>query len=362
MKRVKGVFSSIVNHKKRSLIIIIILAVVGFILYPKPPKPLETATVKRNDIVQSISATGTIDADKSVNLNFLTAGKLVYIGAKKGDTVKAGQTIATLDQRSLQKNLEQTLRTYSEQRNSFDTLQESNQNHTPQDALNISMKRLLQNNQYDLEKTIASVELQQLVLEQSVLTTPISGVLVRSDAEIAGVNITPTTTYTVADPTTLVFKMDVDEADIGKISAGQSVELSFDAFPDTTLTVPIGAIDFVSHKSDTGGNVYTVEANLPESAIQNYRIGMTGDAQIITARQENALIVPLGSVTDDTYVYVKTLKSFEKRKVQLGLENDTDAVVISGVEAGDKVAIDPEAAKALVEKASPLVQPGQGDQ
>ena len=358
MKRSKKLLFSLWKHKKRTVIIGIVLVILGFVFYPKPAKPLETAKVTRAKLVQSISATGSVDSETSVSLNFLTGGKLVYVGAKKGDQVKARQTIAVLDQRTLQKNLQQTLRDFAKQKNAFDTTETTYLNHTPQDALNDAMKRVLENNQNDLDKAVGSVELQQLSLEQSVLTTPINGILIRADAKTAGVNITPTTTYIVADPENLVFKMDVDESDIGKITPGQQIEVSFDAFPDQAVNLAVSDIDFVSHKSDTGGNVYTVEAKLPDNSDQRFRIGMNGDAQIVTNQRANVVTVPLGSVADDTYVYVKTAKSFEKRKVHLGLTNDTEAEVISGLTVGEDVAIDPDAAKLLVEKTSPFSSTG----
>jgi RND family efflux transporter MFP subunit len=362
MKRLRVILSYVLHHKKRSAIVFVILVVLGFVFFPKSVTPLETAKVKRDKLVQSISATGTIDSETSVNLNFLTGGKLVYVGAKKGDEVKAGQTLAVLDQRTLQRNLQQTLREFSKQKNAFDTTQNAYQNHTPQDALNDSMRRILENNQYDLDKSVTSVELQQLTLEQSVLTTPVAGILVRADAQVAGVNIGATTTFTVADPANLIFKMDVDESDIGKITPGQTIDVSFDAFPEQTITLAVSEIDFISHKSDTGGNVYTVQAKLPDNADQRYRIGMSGDAQIVVDRRLSALIVPLGSVIDEKYVYVKTEKSFEKRKLKLGLINDTDAEIISGLKEGDEVAVDPEAAKQLVEKKSPFAPTGAAEE
>jgi RND family efflux transporter MFP subunit len=292
---------------------------------------------------------GVVESETSVNLNFLSAGKLVYVGAQKGDRVTKGQTIASLDQRSTQRNIQQAVRDYAKQRNAFDATKESNQNHTPEDALNATMRRLLENNQNDLEKTVTSVELQQLALEQSVLTSPIDGVLVRVDAPVPGVNIGATTIFTVADPENLVFKTDVDEADIGKITLDQIMKISFDAFPDQEITVPVTFVDIINHKTDTGANVYSVEAKLPLNTDYHYRIGMSGDAEIILSQHHNALTAPLSSLVDDTYVYVQTEKGFEKRKIRVGIEGDTDFEVLSGLQEGEKVALQPEEAEKLVE-------------
>ncbi len=348
--RVFGYFSNLKNHKRRTLLILIPLIILLFIFWPRPPKPIETATVKKGNIEESITATGTVNADY-VNLTFLAGGKLAYVGVKQGSNVRAGQTIASLDQQSVQKNLEIQLRAYAKQRETFDQTNQANNNHTPQDALNDSMKRILQDNQYDLENAVASVELQDLARQQSILTTPISGTVTKADATIVGINIPATTTYTVANFSKSTLDIDIDEADIGKVSVGQPVKITLDAYPDQSFTAIVTSIDFASHTTSTGGTAYTVEAALPNNRDFVYRLGMSADAEIITNEKNNVLLMPLSSVTDDNYVYVKSSKNtYEKRKVKLGLQNDTDTEVIFGLQEGDIVALDPTEAKKLVKK------------
>jgi len=313
------------THKKIVLVIIVIFLILGFILRPQSPKPIATQTISRDTIIQSVSASGTVYSNSSVNLNFLAGGKLVYLGVKKGDRVQKGQVIATLDQRSAQVSLENALTDYDKQRNTFDTTQENNGNRKPQDALSEAMKSVLENNQYDLNKAINSVELQSLAKEQSVLTSPIPGV---------------------------VTKLDVTTADIGKIQPDQNMSVTLDAFPDQSFTVSIDSIDYTSHQTSTGGTAFTVEGLISQSD-EEYRIGMNGDVEIIVAEIENVPILPLSSLIDDTHVYVQTDKSFEKRSVKLGLQSDTEAEIINGLKVGDRVALTPDD----VEKQFPKLKP-----
>ncbi len=339
------------KHKKIFILISIVVAVLAFFLWPRPTKPIDTATIKRASITQSISATGTVDSEKSVDLNFLSAGKLVYLGVRKGDVVKQWQVIANLDQRTMQKNLQTSLRNYSLQRNDFDQTKSDNANHTPADALTDSLKRVLENNQYDLDKAVISVELQQLAREQSVLATPIAGIVTRADAKAAGVNVTAATTFTIADPTNLVFKIDVDEADIGKITEGKPLTVVLDAYPEQNLHLSVSSIDFTTHATSGGGSAYTVEAAMPPNTSLMYRIGMSGDAEVILEEKNNVLTVPLASIVEDKYVYLQTEKGFDKRVLRLGFKTDTDAEVLDGLHSGDKVAIDPtEAEKIMAQK------------
>ena len=345
MQRYLSFFKNIRHHKRRLLFILIPVIILAFVFWPKPPKPIETQTVKISDITESLSATGTVDAT-AVNLNFLSGGKLVYLGIKKGDHVTAGQTVATLDQRTVQKNLETNLRTYSEQRNTFDQTGVNNKDK----VLNDDLRRILQNNQYDLEKAVISVELQDLAKQQSILTSPITGVVTKADVQTAGVNVSATTAFTIVDLSSATFNIDIDEADIAKVKVGQQVKITLDAYPDNTMTVPVKSIDYASHATSTGGTVYTVAITLPSHTALQYRIGMNGDAEIITNEKKHVLTAPLSSIVDDKAIYVKKQNYFEKRSIKLGLRNDTDAEIISGLSAGEEVAIDPTEAEKLVKK------------
>jgi HlyD family secretion protein len=343
MKKAKGILTYILNHKKFAAVILLLVLIAGYLLFPKNnTNSITTQEVHKGKIVQSINATGNIDSESKVNLSFLSSGKLTYIGVKEGDTITSGQTIATLDQRSLRTSLEQTLIDYSKQRNTFDTTSDANLHHTPKDSLNDAMRRILENNQNDLNKAVNSVELQQLVLEQSVLSSPIDGVVIRADAETAGVTVSTQTLYTIADPKHLVFNIDVDEADIGKVKIGQPLNLTLDAYPDSILSLKVMEIDFASHKSDTGGTVYTVKGSMPENNDNKYRIGMNGDAEIILSEKQNTLLIPISSLIDSNHVYVSIDHTFNKRTIKTGLQSDTEVEVLSGLKIGEKVALIPE--------------------
>lgn len=332
------------NHK-RILAGIIVLGILIFIFRPRPKPVVPTTTLSRGRFIQSLSVNGTVSASRTVNLTFPVSGPIAWVGVKKGDSVTAGQTIATLDQRIVQKNLQSALRDYSIQRNSFDSTQNQYNNPTtPDTAATDAIKRILQTNQYDLEKSVISVELQDLARQQSILSSPIAGIVTRADTEIAGPDaVAGTTTFTITDPTSLEFDMDVDQADVGKVQNDMSVQIVFDAYPNMTVGQTVKSIDFVSHTTSNGGNAYTVTTSLPTEALK-YRVGMNGNAEIILSQEDNVLTVPLSAVINNQYVYVKTGKAFSKRKVSLGQQNDTDAQVLSGLSAGDVVALDPQLA------------------
>jgi len=359
MKRFRDWFNFAIQfaktHKIISFVILLTLIVILFVLKPGKQTPIITEKVRRENISQTISITGSVDSNSTANLSFRVSGKLVYLGAKKGDYVYAYQTIGAMDARTVQKNLEIALIDYSKQRLTFDQTLEKNQNRKPQEALNIDMKRILENNQFDLDRAIKSVELGDLAKQESVLTTPISGIVTREDVETAGVNVSSTTTFTVTDLSSLTFKMDVDEADIGKVKEVQKVKVVLDSYPDETLNLTIDRIDFASHTTSTGGTAFTVYANLTKNPDNKYRVGINGNAQIITSEKKDVLTIPVSAISEDNKVFVETKRGFEERKIKTGLQSDTRAQVISGLLENDDIAVEP----ALVPKKTQGIFPAR---
>jgi RND family efflux transporter MFP subunit len=346
MPRIKSFFTKLFlfakTHKKFLIIPIILLIIFGFVLFPKKKVVIATTPVKSGELVQSISVNGTLESETSVKLTFLAGGKLVYLGYKEGDSVKTGSVIANLDQRSATKNLQSALATYAQQRNTFDQTKDDNKDKPLTDSLN----RILADNQYDLDKASISVDLQDLARQQSVLTTPIAGILTRQDVSVIGVNVTPATIFEVTDPSSMEFRMEVDEADIGKIKEGQSVKANLDSYPDEDLTLTIDHIDFATHTTSTGGDAYYVKAKLDsDNSNYKFRVGMNGNAEIILDKKEDVLLIPLSSIFDDNKVYVKNGKKYEKRTVKLGVQNDTDTQVLEGLNKDEEVVIDPSLVK-----------------
>ncbi len=345
MKIVKKLFLLAWNHKRISGAVIALL-IIGYIVWPKPQPPIATQKITRQNLTQSLSVSGSVTGKSMVNLTFPVTGKVVYIGAKKGDFIKKNQTIAALDQRTIVDNLQTAVKAAQNQQISFDSVNDFNGNRDLSDTgLSIAARRQLQTAINTLDQAKIAVEVQNLAKEQAFLISPIDGILTRVDIDTPGVVAALTTTYTVVDPASVVFDMDVDQADIGKVQQGQKVKILFDAYPDQSLTQNVTNIDFVSHTTTNGGTAFTVETALPTDSLQRYRVGMNANAEIILNEKANVVSVPLSSVVNNDYIYKKVGNTFRKQKVILGLQNDTDAEVSSGLTAGDEVALDPTQAE-----------------
>lgn len=303
---------------------------------------LQTTTVTSGSIQQVVSASGKIKAGKEVELKFQTSGRLAWVGVKEGDRVNNWQAIAQLDQKELQKNLEKTLLDYSKQRNDFEeTYRVTYREQTPQIALTDTIKRILEKNQWDLDKAVLDVELKDIALKYSTLITPISGIITRIDTPIAGVNIVSTNAvFTVSDPDSVVFLAQIDEVDIGKIENGQEATLTFDSYPDQNFRGKVTKVAFSAVTTAGGGTAFPVEISLPENINQRFRIGMNGDAEIVTGRKDKTLIVPQEAIVEKdgkTYLQVSENDSPKEIEILIGLVGDETVEILEGAKAGDRV-------------------------
>jgi len=300
-----------------------------------------TAKVKQGDFVKTLSSSGKTKADKSVDLRFQTSGVLAWVNVKEGDVVDAYQAIAGLDTREVQNNLTDTLRDYSSDRNDFEeTWRVTYDGKTAEQAFDDTAKRILEKNQWDLDKAVLDVELKHLALEYATIVTPIAGVVTRVDRPVAGINITPATAiFTISDPESIIFEATVDETDVGDLTVGQKASIALDAFPEATFSGTISYISYNSEQSSGGATVFPVKIAF-QNPSETLRLGLNGDIEIITDQQENVLTVPSGAVRHDddkTYVYKKSDKTFEKVYVTAGIRNEDDIIIDAGLSKGDIV-------------------------
>ncbi len=339
---IKKIFTTIRNHKKLSLFFIFILILVIVVFWPKNKVQIATQKVTAKDLQQTVSITGKIEAQNSANLTFQSLETLSAIYVKVGDIVKKGQVIACIDEQKLQASYRQAQQDFTAAKAASQQYYDDHNNDTESNAEKVERTAIdaAQNKAYD---QILKV---QHDLNNSCLYAPLEGVITRVDADTPGVNVNSTTVFTVTDPNGLDFAMDVDEADIGKISQGELVDLNLDTYPDENIKLHVNSIDFVTHTTSTGGNAYTVKANLnADNSEFKYRVGMSGNAEIIVKEVKNVLTIPLSSFLDDKTVYVKKNGKYVKTTVKPGLQSDTESEIKEGLNLNDEVVLDPTQVK-----------------
>lgn len=307
-------------------------------------KEINTATVAKKGLIQVVSASGEVKAEQKLTLKFQTSGLLSWVGVKEGDWVKKWQAVAKLDTYELERDLINELRDYSKERADFEEeYRVTYREQTPYTALTDTVRRILEKNQWDLDKAVTDVEIAHEAVKLATMITPIEGIVTHIDVPIAGVNITPATaTFTIANPALMVFEAEIDEVDIGKIRLGQTASLTLDAYPEEAIAGEVAKIAFQSVATSGGGTAFLVEVILPENINQKFRVGMNGDLDIVVDQKENVLVVPSEAVryeNGQAFVAIWENKQSKTVRVTTGLETENNIEIIEGLNENQLVVI-----------------------
>ena len=300
-------------------------------------------TVVLKDITSELSLSGTVEAEAKALLQFQTSGQLTWVGVKEGDYVEKWQALASLDQRELKQNLQKKLNDYLDTRWDYEQLKDDYQQQET-DGWNIyltdEITRIAQQSQFGLNKSVIDVELSQLAIDLSTLSTPIAGIVTTIDQPIAGVNITPATArFEVVNPETLYLKVVVDQQDIVKLKNGLKAEIVFDSFPNQSYWGEVYYLSFSPAEGEESS--YLVKISIPKKAASKLRLGMAAETLITVGKAKQVLAVPfLAIIQEGTKNYVNVLKEngkTEKRPVNIGLESDDFIEIKDGLKEGEVV-------------------------
>jgi len=141
----------------------------------------------------------------------------------------------------------------------------------------------------------------------------------------------------------LIVKAQVDETDIGKVKLGQQATVSLDAYPQEEVKAIVGHI---AYESKIINNVTMYEVDIvPEKVPGIFRSGMSANVNIIEQDKKNILVIPLEAVRRDregSFVILSQSKGKKavKRRVGLGIFDDSSVEIISGIEAKDLIMVE----------------------
>ncbi len=208
----------------------------------------------------------------------------------------------------------------------------------------------VQQAQIELVQAEQGVALAQSNLDRALLSAPFSGV-------IAQLNITagePAPAQDVAalliDTQSFFLDLPVDESDIARIEVGQLVEVTLDALPDVVLTGRISRLPLASQPQLPGQQVVTYLVRVALDATdQPLRTQMTATANIVIDSLAEALILPSRFIRidrDSGQALVTILNEngeYEEIPAVLGVRNETEVQIVSGLAEGDEVYLLPRA-------------------
>lgn len=357
-------------NKKKTLVIVAVAAIAALAVWllsggKKEEKiTFDTAAVAPANIMNSITATGTIEPVTSVTVGTQVSGIVSKLFVDYNSVVKKGQVIAELDKTNLMSQLN-TAKTQLATAQSQLNYQTANYKRYK----TLFEKGLVAADDFDNAKLSYTQAKEQVVsakeevqraqtnLGYATITSPIDGVVLSKSVEegqtVAASFSTPELFTIAQDLTNMQVVADVDEADIGDVKEGERVTFTVDAYPDDTFE---GEVKQVRQEATTTNNVVTYEVVISApNADLKLKPGLTANVTIYTAERKGVLSVPSKALRftpqKETVGKMKIVdvanaknkvwtiegNSIMAHKVNIGMTDGTNTQIVGGIAEGTKV-------------------------
>jgi HlyD family secretion protein len=337
---------------------------------------LETETVTRGEITESVTATGTVESVTQVDVGTQVTGIIDKLYADYNSVVTKGQLIAEIEKtlldselKSADANLESARVTYEYNKTNYLRDKALHDKQLISDYDFQTSKKDYEVSKTAYEKAQADRVKAAKNLNYAEIYSPIDGIVISREVEVGQTvvsNMNVANLYTIADLDNMQVVGNVDEADIGQVKVGQSVTFTVDAYPDDLFE---GQVTQVRLNPTTESNVVTYEVIVAASNPEHKLIpGLTANLTIYITREQNILLVPNKaflfdpktdldeksnlpriaegtkapetSSTDERVVWVVKNNTLTPKLVKIGTTNGVNTKIISGLSEGDVVAID----------------------
>ena len=334
------------------------IAVALLLLLNREDKPVlvyQTTTLAPTTISSSVTATGTVEPVKQVEVGTQVSGIISKIYVDYNSVVKEGQLIAELDMSVLQTELESSRANLNSAKVEYDY-----QTRNYQRIKGLYDKELVsatefEQAQYSYDKAKFSYSQAQSNYSKSQknigyakIYSPIDGVVLSravDEGQTVASGFSTPTLFTIAnDLTAMRVIANVDEADIGAVKEGQRVEFEVDAYPEDTF---LGTVTQVRLQATTTSNVVTyqvvIDAPNPD---QKLMPGLTANITIFTLDKHDVLAVPVralrftpeGEKYQENTVWKQLADgSLQATKVVTGVSDGVQTEILEGLAAGDRV-------------------------
>jgi HlyD family secretion protein len=353
---------------------------------------------KIEEIKSSILASGTLIYKEQIELRSEVIGQVSEMLVEEGDKVSKDQVLMRLDPRTFNADVEQQQAYVRIQTIAIERQKQELKNITSkwQRNKNLFERKIigqdafeLVDNQYALAKidlrsreealTQAQATLDKALerLEKTVFRSPIDGIATSVDIKLGetaisgSTNIAGSNIITVADPSSILVEVLVDEADIANIEINQSADVFAVAYPDQALKGHVQNIATSAKRSSyRQGLSFTVKILLDTTADIDVRPGMSCRAEIFTKIKGDTIAVPIEAIVfedgDDESSDVDTEQDSDsmsvrvannissashvfllidgkavKRDVELGISNDRLQEITSGLAVDETVVVGP---------------------
>jgi len=280
-----------------------------------------------------IEASGSVEAISSIEIKSKASGEILFLGAEVGDTVKKGDVLARIDQRTPSNTLSQAEADIGVSKvkldNASSQLERGKQLHEGNGISDKSFEDIQELHaaaRAQLVRAEVYLENARIALEDTLVRSPVTGKVITRQAEVGTVITSPTAAVgggtllmRMADLNKVRVRSYVDEVDIGKVSIGQEVSLRVSSYKDKEF---IGYVSKIEPLARVEQNVTTFPVLIDIDNKENLLLlGMTTEVEINVLNNETELTVPSGALrTRKNIRFVASLLGMSKREIKNFLE------------------------------------------
>ena len=285
---------------------------------------VQAEEVIRRDIIHKVNANGKIQPEEEVQISSTITAWITSITVAEGDTVQPGQLLISMDEKQYRAAYNQTLSGVKSAEANLKQVKAQKER-----TESLFEKDLI--SKQELEKIEATFELASSQLDQArssllsredelsktKLLAPAFGIVTSLTKEVGemavGGMFNPGVVMTIADLTRMEVLVDVNENDIVTVMVGDTAEIELDAFPDTIFYGVVSEIAHTAQSMNLGSQEQVTNFKVKVKMIDppgNIRPGMSSTVNIITEVRNDAISIPIQSLTARSENY----KSQSKRK------------------------------------------------
>jgi membrane fusion protein (multidrug efflux system) len=291
--------------------------------------PVETTQVVQGSITATYAGSAALEAEDEALVVAKVSGVVEQIFVEEGDSVRAGQILAKLDDEQYRLEFNQAKTVLEKLSSEFERNESLYKN-------KIISLEAYEKTRSDHDTQKAECDLAQLKLDYTQVRAPIKGVVSLRHIKVGNMVKVDQPTFRIMDFEPLLVVLHVPEREMSKLQVGFPARIAPDALNDLEFQGKILRISPVVD-AGTGTLKVTVEVN---DRTRKLKPGMFARVRIVHDTHENVLLVPKDAVLSEdseTWVFLVNDGTVTKTEVRIGYINTTHMEVTSGLSLGDTV-------------------------
>lgn len=343
-------------------------------------EPVKTTTVKRGTITEVAALSGTVQANKTVEVKSRASGTVIEIATGSGATVKKGDLLVRLDPVDEQRAValatvsldsaknrlaqaEASLKLTQLQQTEAEAKAEARRKAAQTGSVTAEEVRAAEN---EVKLAVVNVEMRtsevasaktavttaQLSLEdankrlsETTILAPIDATVLSMSVQVGNIISSPISNVgggvvlcLLGDLTVLHVLGSLDEADVGRVKSRQEVIIKVDAYPERTFEGKVAAIAPLG-KSESNVVTFDLDVVVTDKKAGMLKPGMSADLQVVVNRVENTLMVPVTAVKVEGRKQSVATAAGESITIKCGPSDGANVAVLEGIKEGDEVVL-----------------------